>query len=300
MPKWVLRPIVCMLLLLFGTPAYATEILLLGANEKLLQSYSQSLGKLSAPDRTISVSTSLNTKVEHADLCIVLGSELLKRAISLRGTRPTVSLLTSKPDFQAVLNDLPKIATNATAIYAEPDPHLQAKLIRSIYTWDDHTAVILSAKTREKEQELLSAFQNTGVKPVFYFYDGKRSLRALLHDIKEDNINSIFAIPDETLFNRETVREIIITAYKNRQAIIGFSPSLVKAGAIATVYTTKEQIISQINDLIETYSLTKKLPQPSYSKYIDIYRNNDVARSMNVAIPEQQKLIRLVQGGIDE
>lgn len=300
MPKWVSPSIVLFLLLLFGSSVYATEILLLGSNEKLLQSYSKSLQKSKTSNRIITVSTSLNPKVRQAELCIVLGSDLLKEAISLRGKRPTVSLLTSKPEFHAALRGLPKSAVNATAIYAEPDPHLQAKLIRSIYAWDDHTAVILSAQTREKEQELLAAFKNTGVKPVFYFYDGQRSLRALLHDIKEDNINSIFAIPDETLFNRETVREIIITAYKNRQAIIGFSPSLVKAGAIATVYTTKEQIISQINDLIETYSSTQKLPQPSYSKYIDIYRNNDVARSMNVAIPEQQKLIRLVQGGIDE
>ena len=89
----------------------------------------------------------------------------------------------------------------------------------------------------------------------------------------------LIALPDPIVFNLRTTRNILLSTYRKRVPVIGFSKSYVKAGALAAIYSTPEFIGKQtgeiITDLAVKSSLNNKLlPLPhSHSKYFTISVN---------------------------
>ena len=61
----------------------------------------------------------------------------------------------------------------------------------------------------------------------------------------------ILAMPDPMIFNNGTIHNILLAAYREERPLIGFSPAYVRAGALAAVYSTPQQIAHQIAETIQ-------------------------------------------------
>ncbi len=103
--------------------------------------------------------------------------------------------------------------------------------------------------------------------------------------------------PDALVINASNVQHVLLTTYRYRVPVIGFSQGLVKAGAVAAVYSTPAQIGAQGGQIARQWRLGEgDLPPPRHCDDYAIALNPHVARSLGLRLPEESA-IRLQSGG---
>ncbi|MCU7932817.1 MAG: hypothetical protein KZQ90_18645 [Candidatus Thiodiazotropha sp. (ex Codakia rugifera)] len=105
------------------------------------------------------------------------------------------------------------------------------------------------------------------------------------------NVDIMLAVPDTYIHNKSTVSNILLSTYRNRIPLIGFSSAYVKAGALAAIYSSPEDIAFQVRDnIIDIYSDNAISNRTQMAKYFSILFNSEVARSLGFPIKSVTKL----------
>ena len=102
----------------------------------------------------------------------------------------------------------------------------------------------------------------------------------------------LLAMPDSKIYNRHSVKNILLTAYRLKIPVIGFSDNFVNAGALAAVYSTPEQIAQQLISIISNHTTTEisTAVNRHYPGNFSIKINKQVANSLNLSIPEEDHI----------
>lgn len=110
------------------------------------------------------------------------------------------------------------------------------------------------------------------------------SLRQLL---PESDV--LLLIPDALVVNANNVQHVLLTTYRYRVPVVGFSQGLVKAGAVAAVYSTPTQIGRQGAEIARLWSTGPgELPAPRHCGEFSVAFNQHVARSLGLDLPDEQ------------
>ncbi len=113
------------------------------------------------------------------------------------------------------------------------------------------------------------------------------ALQKLLPDI-----DVLLALPDPVVFNAGTIQPILLTAYRHRLPLVGFSAAYVRAGAIISLHSTPSQIGRQAADMLRTALAKGQLPPPQFPRQYVVATNPHVARSLEIPIDSEQALMR--------
>ncbi|MCG7990275.1 MAG: hypothetical protein JAY99_06165 [Candidatus Thiodiazotropha lotti] len=106
-----------------------------------------------------------------------------------------------------------------------------------------------------------------------------------------EKIDIFLATPDTKIHNRSTVSNILLSTYRQRIPLIGFSSAYVKAGALASVYSSPEDLAYQVRDnIVAEFSLQTIPKEQQMGKYFSVLFNTDVARSLGFPIKSESKL----------
>lgn len=106
--------------------------------------------------------------------------------------------------------------------------------------------------------------------------------------------------PDAQVFNRYTVQNILMTAYRMRSPVLGHSAAFVRAGAAIGLYTTPTQAGEEAAALAARVLSGSHLPPPSAPGLFEVDVNPTVARALGLAIPAPDGLraaLREAEGG---
>jgi hypothetical protein len=111
--------------------------------------------------------------------------------------------------------------------------------------------------------------------------------------------DALLALPEPDIFNRTTLRGILLAAYRLNKPLVSYSPAHVKAGALAAVFTTPQQIGAQLADLLQelTRGRSNEEPRFRYANQFNIAINRQVARSLNIDIDSDDKVLRRLRTG---
>lgn len=211
-------------------------------------------------------------------LYIAVGPTALRDALSRRCDCVVISAYTSSQVWRALTARLPRQRRMAmTAVYAEPAPIDQMRLAELLYGRPVRVGVLLGPDT---------AF-----------------LRPVLHDATEiqmyapgDDLNhtlnsmtraeTLLALPDSDIYNAENVRNILLSTYRRKQGVIGFSADMVKVGALATTYSEIEEINAQVAELAADFVRTGELDPPQFPRYFRTIINEGVASSLDLRVTD--------------
>lgn len=101
----------------------------------------------------------------------------------------------------------------------------------------------------------------------------------------------LLALPDSSIYNTRTVKNILLTTYRHRVPVIGFSESFVRAGALVAIHSSTNQLGIQISDLIKKYYNHENIRQNYiYPKYVEITINRDVAKSLGIILLDKKTI----------
>ncbi|NOZ54925.1 MAG: hypothetical protein GXP08_17615 [Gammaproteobacteria bacterium] len=218
---------------------------------------------------------------------ITVGNNALQTLVAKKITTPILATFISESSYRTILNNHNR--KNITAIFSDPDPDYQMKLIKSLYKKPVKVAVILSESTRKKQPLLQQLAKKNDLDIKIINYNSSDNIYKALNNIS--NADILLAIPDDNIYNHDSIRTIILTTYRHNQALIGFSSGMVKAGALATIAAELEDIADEISILISNYSKNGKLPAARYYRYFTVKINQHVARSFNVRNTDSLKQI---------
>lgn len=218
---------------------------------------------------------------------IAVGPSALRALLAQNLDGVIVSVFTSGQAYKAILDSMPESRFNAvTAIYAEPAPSDQLRLISLLYKKKVNVAVFVSEKTAYLQPILRQASFQTSM-PLAIEHVSADNLNRALNRIGD--LPVLLATPDSTIYNGENLRNILVTTYRHHQAVVGFSTALVKAGALASAYSGIDDIIAQVGELLNDFQATGRLPDPQFPKYFSVVINDDVARSLNLVIDDEAR-----------
>lgn len=118
-------------------------------------------------------------------------------------------------------------------------------------------------------------------------------------DIALSKSDVLLAIADGEIYNRRTIKNILLSAYRHRIPVIGYSDSFVKAGALAAVFTTPQQIGEQAAGIIRHHIAAKGNIVPGhYVPYPYLMSiNHQVARALELDLPDQTDILNALLHG---
>lgn len=105
----------------------------------------------------------------------------------------------------------------------------------------------------------------------------------------------LLAAPDDAIYNPRTIKHILLTAYRRNKIVIGPSQAYVRAGALASSYAPFPEMANLGANALKDYFATGQFPAPSYPTRYRVEINDQVARSLNIPIPDREALNQAIQ-----
>jgi hypothetical protein len=219
---------------------------------------------------------------------IAVGPASLRALLAKEPDGAIFSLFVSNQSYNAISQSASRTRANGiTAIYADPAPADQLRLIAKLYKRRIPVAVLLSEKTAHLTLALNQAAAKADLDLTIELAAPEDNLNRILSRVSTAPV--LLAIPDGTIYNSDNIRNILMTTYRANQALIGFSPSMVKAGALATTYSNTDDVVAQLGDMLNEFDVSGRPPEPQFPKYFSVIVNDNVARSLNVLVDEETR-----------
>ena len=212
---------------------------------------------------------------------VAIGPDALREAAARRCDCVVISAFTSSQVWHAIVDRLPAArARMMTAVYAEPAPGDQVRLAALLYRRPVRVAAILGPDTSFLQPALIGQAE--------VLQAGREDdLGDVLARIGRNEV--LLALPDSAVYNPENIRNILLSTYRRKQAVIGFSSDMVKVGALATTYSEIEDINAQVAEMAAGFVATGELPPPQFPRYFRTAINEGVARSLDIAVSDEAR-----------
>jgi hypothetical protein len=213
-------------------------------------------------------------------LYVTIGPAALREVASKRCDCVVISAFTSSQVYRSIMARAAQGAAHpalSTAVYAEPAPTDQLRLAALLYRRPVRVAAILGADTNFLRPALEA-------EKVAVLDAGGEDINRLLNQIAQTDV--LLALPDSTVYSTESIRNILLSTYRHKQGVIGFSADMVKAGALATTYSEIEDIDTQVAEIASAYVAGGELAPPQFPRYFRTIVNEGVARSLDLSVGE--------------
>lgn len=242
------------------------------------------------PISSLSISALKN---EGFDAIVSLDNRASEELITSNLTTTTFHALTTlararkfAPCLPNCLKELPK---HRFFVLDQPAAR-QLNLIRLISPTFKHIGVIITKNSENQLPALTTAAKQQGLTINEHFTDTK-SMRYQINDISK-SADIILAVADTDIFNASSLSQVLLTSYRHRTPIIGFSKSFIKAGAIAGVVSSMAELAKHLLETLtdRALMLTKKQHTVIHPKYYNIISNRNVAKSLNLHFPSDTDL----------
>lgn len=278
--KMLLRIICCYLWIM---PVYAE------VNVQLLTPPTAESAQLSTflsknlPDSDVVITT--HEKVsEKTDILIVMSNDMVK---SLPANHPPTLFVLAQPSTI-------EMQKQDSALYWSPSLSAQLALIRAVLPATNRVGMLVS---NGEDASWLRVFKQyaaeQSIEVRFQTIDKARIARQVSELAASTDV--LLAQPDTDIYNRETIRFILLAAYRQNKVLIGPSPAFVNAGALATLYAPSHVVAEEVAQKIQHFIKNNKLPPASRVKNLSVSLNAQVAKSLGLAVPAMNELERLLR-----
>lgn len=251
------------------------------------QELSLSLMKVfSQANHSVQLIHEMNDTIPAADMIVAIGVKSSRMAASSKS--PVLGVLLPKANYEALLHETSSRPEKFTAIYFEQPGQRQIDLISAALPNVRAIGVLYASHAAE-----ISDLRKSATERQFVFREQRLHSSEDLHrDLQSILLKSdvLLAVPDPLIYNPSTLRNILLTTYRNQIPVIGFSEGYVRAGALCAIFSSTDQLARQAAAMIDQFAANNRLPAAQYPKEFEIAINRQVARSLDIPLPDLEKL----------
>ncbi|ATE61016.1 ABC transporter substrate-binding protein [Thauera sinica] len=225
-------------------------------------------------------------------LIVTVGTQAAQRVAELGPARPVLHTLLPASAFERLPR--PQAGAPSSAIFLDQPAERQIALLRLALPDWPRVALIsgsasdgIASRLRDAATARHLLVRATSVEADDDLYP------ALQQVLAEPAV--LVAVPDPRIFNSYTVQNVLLTAYRNRSPVLGFSAAYVRAGALLGLYSTPAQIGAQAGGVAARVLRGERLPAPAAPAQFEVGINLNVARSLGIAMKPAHELTAELQ-----
>jgi hypothetical protein len=124
-----------------------------------------------------------------------------------------------------------------------------------------------------------------------YRVAGDDKLLPALRRLLQQN-DALLMLPQSELYNRDTLKGVLLTSYRFRKPAISYSPGHVRAGALASIYSSPADIGRHLALVVNRRLRQPQASVPAYefAHFYSIATNATVARALGLTLPGEAEL----------
>jgi hypothetical protein len=158
----------------------------------------------------------------------------------------------------------------------------------------ESVGIILEEKTESDPPQDTGAYD--GLNLNRYRIDAANKLLPVLRELLREN-DALLMLPRQSIYNPDTLKAVLLTSYRNRKPAISYSPAHVRAGALASIFSSPVDIGRHLAQIVN-----QRLEQPSaaatgyqHARFYSIATNPSVARALSIDLLDEPA----IRSGLD-
>ena len=299
-----MRMLLILLLLAFGSPsvlASPVDIeIILSKDKAAYRKVAETIkNALSADEANIIIHTLDNDPEDaryHPHIAIGVGAKATRYLLQRKDNVPVIAAMIPRLVYQDIMDEharkFPKYRRPTAAVFLDQSPERQVRLGRYIMKRAT-VGVIPVAPGRDKVvQEYKQVGSRLGVAAhkieIPRDRDFVDQMRA--SDLKAKIVYTIF---DPNFITRTSIMQLIYYSFRKKMGLIGYSLPMSKAGALASIYSTPEQVGRGAGKLLRQWLKKKKITggEQLYPDEYTIACNNALFEYLSIFLSECPKEI---------
>lgn len=221
------------------------------------------------------------------ELILAVGVQALAEISQLKLDVPVLGVFVPQISYDAILADHPRSPGKISAVLLDQPFSRQLALLKTILPDAQKVGVLYGQTSQQFSDSLHRASRLLGLELVEAEVGQEKDVMSALKQVLDES-RVLLAVPDASVYSRETAQTILLTTYRYQTPVIGFSQAYVRAGALAAVYSSPRQIARQVAEIVLMQN--GSLPAPVYPKYFSIDINRQVARSLGITLNGEHEL----------
>lgn len=183
----------------------------------------------------------------------------------------------------------------ASAVFLDQPPERYAELLHLALPECKRVGVLFGPDSLASRAALAHALAVRGLTlvPAAVLSDDRAVYPALRSVL--DDADVLLVLPDKLVFNANSMPNILIAAYRQRVPLVSYSAAHVRAGALLALHTDPDDVAQQVAAAMRQVLAGRGLPPQRLAEGFSIASNEQVARSLGLALPAPQALARLMQ-----
>lgn len=233
-----------------------------------------------APQYKYAISTeSSPLEIKSNDFVILVGAKVPRYFNMIRHKRSIGVLVTQQQALEL---------KTQTSIWVEPPLSRQLKLADLVVPGDQKMGLLVSSEKNKIEQlSRLNTAQKEMLK-VVNLSDYENINQALFDVLKGTRL--LLGSYDSRIYNAKNIKNILITSYRQQKVLIGPSRAYLKAGSLTTTFSDLNHVAQRILEVISEFQQYGVWLSPGYNPYYRILSNQQVARSLNIRVLNNELL----------
>lgn len=227
-------------------------------------------------------------KLKESRIIVSLGSFAARVAAERKLPQPVIHSLLPESAWLALPARVHG-AADATAIVLDQPAERQIALIRQALPEWRRIALLAGPEASPRRQQLAGAARNAQLEVREATVDAEGDLYPAMQRVLSEPA-VLIVTPDARIFNSYTVQNVLLTAYRHRSPVLGFSAAYVHAGALLALYSTPAQIGRQTAELVMRLGSGRPMPPVQAPQYFQVATNLNVARSLGVTLDSADAL----------
>ena len=225
--------------------------------------------------------------LEESDLVITLGNEASEYFSRQFPDKPIISAYLTLQQW----HDLESPGKRHIAVLL--DQPLERYLLFSHYLLQPRSIGIVNFSPLEINTRQSNTLSKLQLKLSQYQLDRVDKLLPKIRQLAQ-NDDALLMLPNQEIYNRHTLKGILLTSYRKSTPVISYSPAHVKSGALASIYSSPDDIGKHLGILLNRF-LSEELRfenTPQFAKYYSIITNDRVAHSLGFKLPDASEMRR--------
>ena len=216
------------------------------------------------------------------DVVVVVGRDGLLKVCEQDGTAPVIALFVGEEEFSSVKSSCQR---PVTAVFSGGSIRLRIGVLASFWQDPVPVSLIYTDSLSVDPSLIVEAQKDFGLSIKTYPTSPQRAeaLKVLTRAFSDTNLT--MTLYDSELFTSEFARDAIRMSFHRQKVLVPHSASMVRAGALFTLYSDMDAKLNWLVRAINHYQSLGRLPVASYPTPIKVLFNPYLVKSHGIVLP---------------